>query len=168
MPNPETKTNIYQLLSFTLGKESYAIDVMKIQGVERFTYITSIPKMPPFVEGVIDLRSKIVPVIDLRKRFNLPPKDPDKETRIIVTEIDKKQTGLIVDSVLEVFQTNQSEIEAIPTIDVQTIDTNFLIGLTRIKDKLVIIIDIEKILTPEEKGVLSHVSDNNLDILSRE
>ncbi|MEW6203518.1 MAG: chemotaxis protein CheW [bacterium] len=165
MPNSEQRTDKLQLLSFTLDREVYAIDVMKIQGVERYTEITAIPKMPPFVEGMIDLRGQIVPVIDMKKRFSLSPIEPDNSTRIIITEMNKKLTGLLVDSVAEVFQIERREIGDIPPVGGYKLNLEFLVGVVRHNEGLVMIIDLEKVFTFEEKEHLTEMSGKQLDTL---
>lgn len=140
-----------QLLSFRVGDESFAVDVLKIHGVERMQKITSIPKMPHFLEGVIDTREQIVPIVDLRKRFNIEAKPPAASTRIILIELDNHLAGLIVDAVFEVFQADKASIGAIPSLGTSPVDAEFLRGVVRLKDNLVIIIDMEKVFTPDEK-----------------
>lgn len=124
---------------------------MKIHSIERMRKITSIPQMPDFLEGIIDLREQIVPIIDLRKRFNLVAKTPDQATRVILVELANQLAGLIVDAVFEVFQTEKAEIGAIPSIGTSSVDTKYLEGVVRLKDNLVIIVDIEKVFSTEEK-----------------
>ncbi|MEW5944953.1 MAG: chemotaxis protein CheW [bacterium] len=154
MSDPELIAPDYQLLSFLLGRETYALDVLSVQGVERMTEITSIPRMPDFVEGVIDLRGQIVPIIDLRKRFGLPASAPDKATRIIIIEFERKQVGLIVDSVYEVIRIDRKDVKKMTAIGSLPIDSDFLIGVAKHKDKLVIVLNIEKVFTAEEKSTL--------------
>lgn len=147
-----------QLVSFSLEKEIYAIDVMKVCGVERMMSITSIPGMPDFIDGVINLRNirnlksnSIVPVVDLRKRFALPTREPDKQTRIILVELDSNLViGIMVDSVEEVFQIDQSMLDAVPRFGRRAVDNRYVRGVTQKGDKLIIIMDIEKVFTEEE------------------
>lgn len=151
MSTPDGQKTLLQLLSFRVGDESFAVDVLKIRGVERMRKITSIPKMPHFLDGVLDIREQIVPIVDLRKRFNIEAKPPDASTRIILVELDNHLAGLIVDAVFEVFQADSASIGAIPSIGASSVDAEFLMGVVRLKDSLVIIIDMEKVFTPEEK-----------------
>jgi len=87
---------LLQLVSFNLGKEEFAVDILKIQEINRMVDITKVPKSPNFVEGVINLRGKVIPIIDLRKRFGLPLTENTKQTRIVVVDVDKKVVGLVV------------------------------------------------------------------------
>jgi purine-binding chemotaxis protein CheW len=150
--------NILQLVSFSLEKEVFAIDVMKVCGVERIMEITSIPGMPDFIDGVINLRNvrnlktnTIVPVIDLRKKFGLPVRDRDKESRIILIELDTRLViGIIVDSVEEVFQVDQGMLDSVPRMGRQKLDNRYIKGVTQKGDRLIIIMDIEKVFSEDE------------------
>lgn len=142
---------MHQFVSFLLKKEIFAVDVMKIRGVERMLSITSIPTMPDFLEGVINLRGTIIPIVDLRKRFKLGSKEPDKETRIILTELETGLVvGMIVDAVKEVFQVDSAEIGDVPKIGAPNMDQRFIKGVTNKKGTLVILLDAERILTESE------------------
>ncbi len=146
---------IIQLVSFRLGEEEYGIDILHVQEINRIMEITHVPKCAYFVEGVVNLRGKVIPVLDLRKRFGLPVKENDKETRIIVVEISGKTIGLIVDSVDEVLRLPVSTIDPTPPMVSTSIDAKCINGVGKLEDRLIIIIDIEKFLTEEEKSVLS-------------
>ncbi len=146
---------IIQLVSFRLGEEEYGIDILHVQEINRIMEITHVPKCAYFVEGVVNLRGKVIPVLDLRKRFGLPVKENDKETRIIVVEIAGKTIGLIVDSVDEVLRLPVSTIDPTPPMVSTSIDAQCINGVGKLEDRLIIIIDIEKFLTEEEKSVLS-------------
>lgn len=150
----ETGTQL-QLVSFLLGKETYAIDVMRIQGVERVPEITTIPRFPDFVEGVINLRGEIIPIVDLRKRFGMPGKEHDKETRIALVELRDMTIGLIVDRVYEVFTLDSGAVGQIPRLSRASVDRRFVLGVAEIREKLTIILDIEKIFTEEEIDEIS-------------
>ena len=144
-----------QLLSYLLGNEIYAIDVMKIRGVERMTEITAVPNFPGFVEGIINLRGEIIPIIDLGIRFGIPKKEHDKETRIILMELQDMIVGLIVDKVFEVFQIDRSEVGQMPRIGASSIENQFIKGVVEVKDKLVIILDMDRIFSDEETQILA-------------
>ncbi len=146
---------IIQLVSFRLGEEEYGIDILRVQEINRIMEITHVPKCAYFVEGVVNLRGKVIPVLDLRKRFGLPVKENDKETRIIVVDISGKTIGLIVDSVDEVLRLPKETIDPTPPMVSTSIDAQCINGVGKLEDRLIIIIDIEKFLTEEEKNVLS-------------
>lgn len=139
-----------QLVSFLLGKEIFAIDVMKIQGVERVPEITEIPRFPASVEGVINLRGEIIPIVDLRKRFGIEAGEHGKETRIVLVELQDMAAGLIVDRVYEVLQLGADEIGKVPRLFRSSIDTRFVRGVAEVRDKLVIILDIDRIFSEDE------------------
>ncbi|MCX7795644.1 MAG: chemotaxis protein CheW [bacterium] len=141
-----------QLVVFSLLSEDYGIDIYKVQEIIQYRDITFVPKAPPFVKGVINLRGKIIPVIDLKERFNLQEKEITSDTRIIVVEISSQTVGLIVDSVTEVLRIPKDNIE--PPPPVTTIGADFIEGVGKLDERLIIILDIDKILTREEKGEL--------------
>ncbi len=153
--NVHKDTEIVQLVSFTLGEEEYGVDILKVQEINRMMEITHVPKCAYFVEGVVNLRGKVIPVLDLRKRFNLPAENT-KETRIIVVDIDGCTVGLIVDSVSEVLRLPKETIDPAPPMISTSIDTQCIKGVGKLEDRLIIIIDIEKFLTEEEKSVLNN------------
>lgn len=107
----QTNEMIYQLVSFVVENEEFGVDILKVQEIIRTVDITRVPKSPGFVEGVINLRGKIVPVIDLRKRFGIEKKPYDNETRIVVVELPDKVVGFLVDRVKEVIRVEKSVIE---------------------------------------------------------
>ena len=148
-------TEIVQLVSFTLGEEEYGIDILKVQEINRMMEITHVPKCAYFVEGVVNLRGKVIPVLDLRKRFGLEPNNT-KETRIIVVDIDGRTVGLIVDSVSEVLRLPKETIDPTPPMISTSIDAQAIKGVGKLEDRLIIIIDIEKFLSDEEKTMLNN------------
>lgn len=141
-------------LAFTLAGESYAADVRKVREIIRMTSITPVPRMPAFVRGVINLRGRIIPVIDLRVRFDLPNPSLDDHTCIIVVQIQaegapRRETGLIVDSVDEVLNLETQEIEATPDFGTN-VDTRYLLGVARTKGQVRLLLDLDRILAPTE------------------
>jgi len=155
MGKKTASTAINQYVSFALGKEVFALDVMKIKGVERLSEITAIPKYPDFIEGVINLRNEIIPIVDLRKRFGMAPAEPTKETRIVLVELDSFSVGLIVDRVFEVFQLLDNEIGHMPQISRSTVANQFIKGVAEVRDKLIILLDLNSIFSEEEAQTLS-------------
>lgn len=141
--------SLLQLVSFHLGEEEYAVDILNIQGINRMVDITKVPNAPEFVEGIINLRGQVIPIIDLRKRLGMEHKEHDKQTRIIVVEIDTKVIGFIVDCVNEVLRINKSITEAPPETAV-SIDTKFITAVGKLEDRLLILLDLEKVLTNEQ------------------
>ena len=149
--------DLLQLVSFNLGKEEFAVDILKIQEINRMVEITKVPKSPEFVEGVINLRGKVIPIIDLRKRFNLPGSENTKQTRIVVVDIDNKVVGLVVDAVSEVLRLPANTVEPPPPI-VAGIDSEYISGVGKLEDRLLILLELDKVLSKDEKRVLETVS----------
>jgi purine-binding chemotaxis protein CheW len=107
---------LLQLVSFTIGQEEFGLDIQSIQEINRMVEITRVPNSPEFVIGVINLRGKVIPIIDLRKRFGFPPKESDKNTRIIVVELGNMVVGFVVDTVREVIRIPKNITEPPPAI----------------------------------------------------
>ena len=105
---------ILQLVTFSIGEEDFGVDILKVQEIIRMMDITKVPRAPEFVEGVINLRGKVIPIIDLRRRFGRTPKPHDKDTRIIVIEMSGIIVGFVVDAVSEVLRIPKSTVEAAP------------------------------------------------------
>jgi len=145
----ETSDSLVQLVGFCLGQEEFGIDIRKVQEINRMVEITSVPRTPEFVMGVINLRGKVIPVINLRSRFGLPPKDRDKNTRIIVVEVQNRVMGMLVDSVSEVLRIPASTIVPPPDI-VAGVDTDYIRGVGKLKDRLLILLDMDKVISQEE------------------
>ncbi|MDD5456559.1 MAG: chemotaxis protein CheW [Candidatus Margulisbacteria bacterium] len=139
-----SEEDIFQLVTFFLGEEVYGIDILAVQEIIRMQVITEIPRTADYVEGVINLRGKVIPVIDLRKRFNLPVQEETKDTRIIVVEIESKIMGMIVDGVSKVLRLPASLVEP-PSPIVGGIDSNYIKGVGKVQEMLVILLDLTKI-----------------------
>ena len=148
---------LLQLVGFQLGNEEYGIDILKVQEINRVAEITKIPQSPDFVEGVINLRGNIIPIIDLRKRFHMPEREHDKQTRIVVGEIEGRTVGLIVDAVSEVIRLSPSTIEPAPKI-VSENQVDYIKGVGKLDDRLLMLLDIDKILTGSDKEKLLEMS----------
>ena len=140
-------------LVFLLGGSCYGIPILEVSEINGIMDITAVPKMPDYIKGVINLRGKIIPVMDLRLKFGMSEKEYDKQTCIIIVNISvgkiNKQMGIVVDTVSEVFDIPLSEIEAPPNYGTQ-VDEGFLNGIGKVKGKLVMLLNIEKILNSEE------------------
>ena len=137
-------------LTFTLSEEEYGIEILKIREIIGMMDVTTVPQMPHFVKGVINLRGKVIPVIDLRLRFGLDPKPYDERTCIIVAEVASHdgnvQMGLVVDTVSEVVNIGLEEMENTPVFGVN-VDTHYILGMAKLKGKVKILLDIDKVLT---------------------
>ena len=151
--NTENYAEMLQLVSFKIGEEEFGVDILKVQEINRVVQITQLPNAPDFIEGVMNLRGRVVPIVNLRKRFGLPAKEYDKNTRIIVVDLNGKTVGFIVDSVSEVLRLSKSVVEPPPDL-VSGIDSEYITGIAKLDDRLLILLDLEKILTAEEKQTL--------------
>ncbi|MDH4226138.1 MAG: chemotaxis protein CheW [Deltaproteobacteria bacterium] len=139
-----------QFACFKVGDVMYAADIMKIREIIRFQKITAVPKVPDFIEGVMNLRGQAVPVIDMRKRLGIAGAERGAKTRVVIVKVGGKDTGMIVDSVERVINTEKNEIKEAPHV-VKGVDTDYLEGVLWDSDELVMILNIDKILTSKEK-----------------
>lgn len=139
-----------QVIVFNLGEERYGVDISQVREIIRPTQITRIPNAPDFVEGVINLRGQITTIINLRKRFGMEPKPIDNNTRIIVVEFDNAVIGMMVDTVSEVKYLPVSDIEALPSIITAREEAKFLRGVGKLPDGLLIMLDLNKVLSEDE------------------
>jgi purine-binding chemotaxis protein CheW len=139
-----------QLVIFELADEFYGVDIACVESIIKMQEITRMPKSPVFVEGITNLRGKVLPVIDLEKRFDIPPRERNHDTRIMVVNIDKIEVGMIVSAVSEVLTVEDASIEPAPPM-VTTINSNFISGIARIDKRLVILLDLDQVLNQTEK-----------------
>jgi purine-binding chemotaxis protein CheW len=146
-----------QWVIFTLGPEEYAVKATQVQEIARLTVVTHVPGMPSFIRGVINLRGKIVPILDLKSRFRIAEGAAnDTSTRIVIALIGEQLIGLIVDAVSGVVRLPTSQIEPIPAT-LPKVDADYLIGVGKVADKLVVLLNLDKMLTDFEKGLLREV-----------
>lgn len=144
-----TAGNEKQLILFILGKGNYGIPIENVNEIKKIEDITVVPKAPKFIEGVINLRGNVIPVIDLRKRFGMDKYEFSKRTKIIIVEVAKRQFGLIVDAVAEVVTLTKEQIEqSLPTVS--GLKAEFINGIGKMNEKLIIILEISKILSSTE------------------
>jgi len=142
-------SDVQQFLTFALGQEEYGVEILKIQEIKGFSAITPLPNAPAFIKGVLNLRGTIVPIVDLRKKFSLPEVGYTKFTVIVVVQIQGKIMGFIVDAVSDVLNVAAADIQPTPDLYGQ-VDISFINGLAKTGEKLVILLDIEKVLTASE------------------
>jgi purine-binding chemotaxis protein CheW len=145
-----------QLACFRIGEEYYGLDILRIREVIRPQKLTPVPKAPEFVEGVINLRGAVIPVVDLRKRFGSAPTAGGKKTRIIICVLSGRILGLIVDEVAEVRRYSRQEVQPAPRF-LKGRGAEFFLGVCRRGDDLVMIVDLERILSSNEKIDLQQV-----------
>ena len=140
-------------LSFFLGSEEYAIEILKVQEIIGLMAITPVPKMPDYIRGVLNLRGKIVPVMNLRSRFGLPEVEDTDETCIIVVQEEQYLMGVLVDKVSEVADIADEQIDEVPSFGV-TGDSEYLAGIGKVKDTVKMIVDVHKVVFDVPEGVL--------------
>lgn len=150
---------ILQLVSFNIGKEEFGVDILKVQEINRMTEITQLPNSPDFIEGIINLRGRVIPIIDLRTRMGLLKKEYDKDSRIIVVEIHNRTIGFIVDMVSEVLRIPRSITEPPPAM-IGGIKSEYITAIGKLSDRLLILLDLEKVLLNEEKTLIAQMDTN--------
>jgi len=142
-----------QLVVFDLVPEAYGVDIGTVREIIRVQEITHVPNAPDFVEGVINLRGKVIPVVDLRKRFGMPPVEQTKESRIVVVDIAGEDIGVMVDAVTEVLRIAQDTVETASSI-ITTADSYYILGIAKLGERLIILLDLEKVLSREGRVTL--------------
>lgn len=143
-----------QVVSFRLGSEDYAIEITKAKEIILVEGITKVPQMPAYIEGIINLRGTVIPVLDLRKRFGMTESPFDEHTRIIVTRMEGRIVGLIVDAVSRVMKIPKSSIQP-PPETIACLAGEYLIGVAKLDDRMQLLLDIEKVLRADEKAQLA-------------
>ncbi len=150
---------ILQLVTFKLENEEFGVDILKVQEINRMLTITKIPNAPSFVEGVINLRGKIIPIVDLRKRLGFNSRAYDKSTRIIVVELDGLVLGFIVDSVSEVLRVSESTVEPPPSI-MGGIESDYIEGVGKLDNRLLILLELGKVFATKDRKDMESISLN--------
>lgn len=150
--------NVVQLVGFMLSNEYYGVDITRIREIIRMVDITRVPRSPKFIEGVINLRGSVIPVINLRTKIRMPRIEYDKNTRIIIVEIKGIVIGFVVDAVREVLRIHENLLEAPPAITIEKAD--YITSVAKLEEQLVILMDTEKVLSNEEGKLLSDTMKN--------
>ena len=144
-------------LTFVLGKEEYGLEILRVREINGLMEITNVPRMPEFVRGVINLRGKVIPVIDLRLKFGMRQVEDTQETCIIVVDLVEVYMGVVVDRVSEVLDIAETAIEPPPSFGT-SVDTGFILGIGKAKDKVVILLDIGQVLSANEIAQVARAS----------
>jgi len=147
-----------QVVGFRIGNETFGVRIASVREIVRVPEITSVPSAPETVEGVINLRGKIIPVMDLRKRFGHVDIQPDKKNRILVVELQNKLIGLIVNAASEVLKIPPSEIEAPGSVFAEG-ESSYVTGVGKLKGRLIILLDVSKLLHQQEVKKLEEAAD---------
>lgn len=150
----DVNDEVLQWVTYRLGEETYGINVMQVQEVLRYTEIAPVPGAPDYVLGIINLRGNVVTVIDTRSRFGLPPSETTDNTRIVIIESDEQVVGILVDSVAEVVYLKTSEIDSAPNVGTEE-SAKFIQGVSNRDGELLILVDLNKLLTDDEWDELS-------------
>ena len=150
--NHEAATKQREFLTFTLGDEEYAIDILKVQEIRGFEAVTRIANTPAFIKGVINLRGLIVPIVDMRVKFNLGEPVYNEFTITVILNIGKRVVGIVVDSVSDVISLDEEQIRPAPEFG--TFDMQYLQGLVAVEDRMLILIDIERLMSSAEMALV--------------
>jgi purine-binding chemotaxis protein CheW len=146
-----------QLVVFQLGAELYGVEISRVHEIIRLQAVTRMPRAPEFVEGVINLRGKVISVVNLRRRFGLPSAEHTRASRIVVVDINDQVIGMVVDGVSEVLRVNTATIEP-PSPAVAGIDSEYLQGIAKLPERLVILLDLDRVLTRDERRALDEAA----------
>ena len=150
--NDDTKKEnkeLLQLVSFKIGDEEFGVDILSVQEINRMSQITKVPNTSDFIEGVINLRGRVIPVMDLRVKLGMPRKEHGKNTRIVVVELKGQTIGFIVDEVSEVLRISKDITEAPPEM-VGGMNSDYITSIGKLEDRLLILLDLDKIVTTSE------------------
>ncbi|MCX6135356.1 MAG: chemotaxis protein CheW [Ignavibacteriales bacterium] len=150
-----------QLVSFNLSQEEYGIDILKVREINRMLDVTHVPNAPSFVDGIINLRGKVIPIIDLRGRFGMEKKAHDKNTRIVVVELSENVVGFVVDAVREVLRIQRDVTEQAPQLSTAA-GEEYITGIAKLEDRLLILLDLDKVIDAGSLGQLDGVANNQM------
>ena len=145
-----------QYVIFKLGNEEYGVDIMNVKEISEYKQSVKVPNTPKFVDGIINLRGDITPIVNLKKRFDLDDKEVNSDTRIIVISIRNKQVGFVVDEASQVLRIREEDIEPAPDL-VAGVDKKYITGVGKLQDKIVLLLDLEYILTDDEKDKIQQL-----------
>ena len=138
-----------ELLTFTLGCEEYGIDILKVQEIRGYDAVTKIANAPEFIKGVINLRGIIVPIVDMRIKFNLGKVEYDQFTVVIILNVANRVVGIVVDGVSDVITLTPDQLKAAPEFS-STLDTQYITGLGTVDERMIIVVDIERLMTSKD------------------
>jgi purine-binding chemotaxis protein CheW len=151
------KETSIEALAFSLGAEEYGVDILKVQEIREHDAVTRIANAPDFIDGVVNLRGIIVPIVDLRQRFRLAPRQPGQPGVVIVLNIAGRIIGMVVDSVSDVLSLGAGEIRPAPRMG-SALDTDFLLGIGTIDERMLILLDIERLMSSDELGLIERLA----------
>jgi len=155
----EKEEDLKQIISFKIKDEEYGLEILKVKEVIRIKEITKLPKAPDFVKGVINLRGDVIPIIDLREKFGISGDKYSETKRVIIVEVEERSMGIIVDSVSHVIRIAESQIDTSPFLG--GISKEFISGVIKFDERLIVLLNIDKILTTEEKIEMDKIQYSN-------
>ncbi len=147
-----------QLVVFRLEAEEFGVEILKARGIHKIPRITPVPEAPEFVEGVFNLAGEIIPLVDLRKRFDMNVHDSDNQSRVVIVEVGDKKLGMIVDTVEETLWVPLAQIEP-PPAGVGKMNTDYIKGICKVQDRLIVLLNLEQLLTTREVAELDSLED---------
>ena len=157
MQDKQQSLNGNEVLAFTLGKEEYGIDILKVQEIRGYDAVTRIANAPEFIKGVINLRGVIVPIVDMRIMFNLGEPSYDQFTVVIILNIGTRVVGMVVDSVSDVITLSAEQIKPAPQMGT-TMKSDYLLGLGTIEERMLILVDIDLLMSSSDMGLIEKIA----------
>jgi purine-binding chemotaxis protein CheW len=157
-PSVGTTAELEEFLTFTLGKEEYGIEILKVQEIRSYEVVTTIANAPEFIKGVVNLRGTIVPIVDMRIKFNLGEAQYDQFTVVIILNVAGRVVGMVVDSVSDVIQLTAEQIRPVPDFASATFDTQYITGLGTIDQRMLILVDIEKLMSGADMALMEQAA----------
>jgi purine-binding chemotaxis protein CheW len=156
MQRDSRSDEILQIVSFHVGNEEFGLDILKVQEIIRFQQLTRVPNMPSYVEGVLNLRGKVIPVVGLRQRIGLERQAPTQTTKIVVASVKSEVLGFVVDSVSEVLRISSSSVE--PTPRLGQVSQKYVAGVGKLDNRLLLLLDLDQLLSAEESTAVAAVA----------
>jgi purine-binding chemotaxis protein CheW len=157
MKGADGGSELIQLVSFNLDQEEYGVEVLKVREIIRMPSITHMPNTPHYIDGIINLRGKVIPIISMRKKFGLMVAEYNSHTRIIIMDISGELMGFIVDAVSEVIRISGSEIQPSPSVAATGIDQDCIAGVINLSERLLVLLDLDRMFSHEEKEFLESI-----------
>lgn len=155
--SPAGPSTALEFLAFTLGREEYGIDIQKVQELRGYEAVTRIANAPEFIKGVVNLRGSIVPIVDLRVKFTLGQPSYDQFTVVIIVNIGGRVMGMVVDSVSDVITLTDEQVKPAPEMGM-ALNTDYLIGLGAVEARMLILVDVEKLMSGDELGLIARAA----------
>jgi len=146
-----------EYLTFVLGAEEYGLEILKVQEIRGYDAVTNIANTPEFIKGVVNLRGKIVPIVDLRIKFQLGKVEYNEFTVVIILSLGNRVVGIVVDGVSDVLALKEDQIREVPSL-VTSIDTKYIVGLATVEERMLILVDIEQLMSSQDMALLDGVA----------